>query len=189
MVAKHISTFEAPGLNAYFFSQRAGINSNPTRHLVHFIHGAKKSLLCAIYDLQDPSTLKALKSAAKRLRDHLLIVYDVGKGKPGKNGGTPDPKNESATAKMIHKFGLDKFATPVHVKGGNLMHDKFLVRDAEEVWTGSGNFTKGGLTLQDNNFLSIHSTGLAQVFTDAFHGLTHPNHPAAHSPRSPGAPR
>ena len=184
-MAKGISAFHAPGLNVYFYSQRAKVNSNPTKHLVDFINGAKKSLLCAIYDLQDQAILKALQSAAKRLKTKLFIVYDAGKGKPGKGGGTPDPKNTSATGNMIHKFGLDKFATPVHVKGGNLMHDKFLVRDDSDVWTGSGNFTKGGLTLQDNNFLAIHSPELAKVYADTFQNLLHPGHAGTHAAKKP----
>ena len=44
----------------------------------------------------------------------------------------------------------------VHLTGRHLMHDKFLVRDGRSVWTGSANFTTGGLELQDNNCLVIH---------------------------------
>src|SRR5713226_1341376 len=183
-MAKGISVFTAPGLNVYFYSQRVNVNSNPTKHLVDFINGAKKSLIGAIYDMQNPAVLLALKSAAKRLNTNLHIVYDAGKGKP-KPGTAPDPKNASATGKMIRKYGLDRFATAVHVKGGNLMHDKFLVRDAADLWTGSGNFTKGGLTLQDNNFMAIHSPDLAKVYTDAYQGLMHPNHPSVHAPKGP----
>jgi len=183
-MAKNISIFQSPGLNVYFYSQRAKINSNPTKHLVDFINGAKKSLVCAIYDLQNAAVLQAMKSASKRLKNNFHLVYDAGKGKP-KPGTAPDPKNAPATGKMIHKFGLDNFATAVHVKGGNLMHDKFLVRDAVEIWTGSGNFTKGGLTLQDNNFLTIRSPELAKVYTDTYREVLHPNHPAIHAPKKP----
>ncbi len=184
-MATDISTFQSPGLNVYFLSQRAKIDGRPSQHLVQFIHGGKKSLLCAIYDLRDPAVLQALKSAAQRLKNHLHIVYDAGKSKPAVGGGAPDPKNAAATAKMIQQHGLDKFATAVHVTGGNLMHDKFLVRDDADVWTGSGNFTHGGFTLQDNNFLTIHSPELAKVYTDAFQGLMHPNHAAVHAPKNP----
>src|SRR5262249_40147842 len=91
----------------------------------------------------------------------------------------------SKTGQLIKQFGLDAFATPVHVKGGNLMHDKFVIRDDADVWTGSGNFTIGGLTLQDNNFLAVHSVMLAKVYSDAFHGMTHPNHLSEHAPKTP----
>src|SRR5216117_454755 len=117
-MAKGISTFKASGLNVYFYSQRAKVNSNPTKQLVDFINGAKKSLLCAIYDLEDPSILKAMKIAAGRLKTNLHIVYDAGKSKVRKAGVSADPK-PSKTGQLIKKSGLDKYATGVHVQGGN----------------------------------------------------------------------
>jgi len=180
------SVSEAQGLRVYFYSQRAKINSNPTTHLKDFINGANHSLLCAIYDLEHPDILKALQSAAGKLKTNLHIVYDAGKSKSRQAGVTADPK-PTKTAELIKQYGLDQYASGVHVKGGNLMHDKFLVRDGKEVWTGSGNFTKGGLTLQDNNFLVIPSTGLASAYKDAFYGLLHPGHTLAHAPKKPKA--
>jgi phosphatidylserine/phosphatidylglycerophosphate/cardiolipin synthase-like enzyme len=185
-VANNSSTFQSPGLSVYFLSQRAKINGQPAQHLAQFIDAAKSSLLCAIYDLEHPAILKALKGAAQRLNTNLHIVYDAGKGKPPQPGVGVDPK-PSKTGQLIQQSGLDRFATGIHLKGGDLMHDKFVVRDDADVWTGSGNFTKGGLTLQDNNFLAITSAALAKVYADAFHGLTHPNHAAAHAPNPPPA--
>ncbi len=121
-MAKNISTFQAPGLSVYFYSQRAKVNSNPTKHLADFINAASKSLLCAIYDLEDPSILLALKSAAARLKTKLHIIYDAGKSKAQRAGITADPK-PSKTGQLIKKNGLDRYATGVHVQGGNLMHD------------------------------------------------------------------
>ncbi len=187
-MAPNISIFQAGGLRVYFYSHRANVNSNPTKHLADFIDGAKKALLCAIYDIQDQSTLQALKRAATRLSTGLHIIYDAGKGPARKTGVTADPK-PSKSGQLIKQYGLDSYATAVHVQGGNLMHDKFLVRDAVDVWTGSGNFTKGGLTLQDNNFLAITSAALSQVYADTFRGMLHPAHGSTHSPKNPkGAP-
>jgi len=52
-MAPNISIFQAGGLRVYFYSHRANVNSNPTKHLADFIDGAKKALLCAIYDIQE----------------------------------------------------------------------------------------------------------------------------------------
>src|SRR5262249_25964207 len=183
-MAKDISTFHSSGLDVYFLSQRAKIDGHVSQHLAKFIQDAKASLVCAIYDLEDPTILKALKSTADRLNTGLHILHDAGKGKPPQPGVALDPKT-SKTGQLIKQFGLDAFATPVHVKGGNLMHDKFVIRDDADVWTGSGNFTKGGLILQDNNFLAINSVLLAKVYSDAFHGMTHPNHLSEHAPKVP----
>ncbi len=49
-----------------------------------------------------------------------------------------------------------------------LMHDKFVVVDRQEVWTGSLNFTTGGAYKDDNNLLRIRSLEVAQNYTREF---------------------
>jgi len=49
-----------------------------------------------------------------------------------------------------------------------LMHNKFLVIDRYEVWTGSTNLTVGGLYRNDNNLIRIRSTRLAENYTREF---------------------
>ena len=60
-----------------------------------------------------------------------------------------DPK-PGRTHAAIKRAGLERYTTPVDMTSRHLMHDKFLVRDRKAPWTGSANFTKGGLVLQDN---------------------------------------
>ena len=49
-----------------------------------------------------------------------------------------------------------------------LMHDKFVVIDRNEVWTGSMNFTTGGGYLDNNNLVRIRSSRLAEAYTEEF---------------------
>lgn len=49
-----------------------------------------------------------------------------------------------------------------------LMHDKFVVIDRSEVWTGSMNFTTGGGYLDNNNLLRLQSTRVAEDYTREF---------------------
>ena len=49
-----------------------------------------------------------------------------------------------------------------------LMHNKFVIIDRWEVWTGSTNFTTGGVYRNDNNLVRIRSTRLAQNYTAEF---------------------
>jgi phosphatidylserine/phosphatidylglycerophosphate/cardiolipin synthase-like enzyme len=49
-----------------------------------------------------------------------------------------------------------------------IMHDKFVVVDGAVVWTGSMNFTRNDAYRNDNNFIRIHSTRLAQNYTREF---------------------
>ncbi len=61
-----------------------------------------------------------------------------------------------------------------------LMHDKFVIIDRTEVWTGSMNFTVGGAYRDNNNLISIQSAKVAEDYTHEFeemfiHHLFGPN--------------
>ncbi len=49
-----------------------------------------------------------------------------------------------------------------------LMHDKFVVIDNSEVWTGSMNFTDSGAYADNNNMIRIRSVKMAENFTREF---------------------
>ena len=49
-----------------------------------------------------------------------------------------------------------------------LMHDKFMVIDRSEVWTGSMNFTTSGAYEDNNNLIRIRSTKVAEDYTVEF---------------------
>ena len=49
-----------------------------------------------------------------------------------------------------------------------LMHDKFMVIDKSEVWTGSMNFTDSGTYDDNNNMIHILSTKMAENYTKEF---------------------
>ncbi len=49
-----------------------------------------------------------------------------------------------------------------------IMHDKFVVLDGAAVWTGSMNFTRNDAYRNNNNFIHIRSTRLAQNYTAEF---------------------
>ncbi len=48
------------------------------------------------------------------------------------------------------------------------MHNKFLVKDDEHVWTGSLNLTKNGIHRNNNNVVQIHDTQIARLYTAEF---------------------
>ncbi len=165
---KTSSTLTLPNLTFFFQSKRAAVNANTPAQLVKFIQGARKRLDVAIYDLKEPSVLNALKVASGKVQ--LRIRYDAGKGgKVGAKSRTVDPK--ASTGGAITAAGLKGVSTAI-TESGHLMHNKFIVRDKATVWTGSGNFTNGGLTLQDNNYMIIDSVLMANAYSAAFDELT-----------------
>jgi phosphatidylserine/phosphatidylglycerophosphate/cardiolipin synthase-like enzyme len=52
-----------------------------------------------------------------------------------------------------------------------LMHDKFMVIDKSEVWMGSMNFTDSGTYDDNNNFMHIHSTKIAEDYSKEFNEM------------------
>ena len=170
------ATFATTSLAFYFHSKRARVDGKALSQLVKFIESAKHSLDVAIYDMRNTDVLKALKRMSSKVNLHIL--YDTGKA--GGNSTTVDPK-VSTTAQAINAAGLKAFAHPVNEKSGHLMHDKFIVRDGVSVWSGSGNFTNGGLLLQDNNFFTIHSPAVAAAYSKTFGDLGAPGHSASHT--------
>ena len=166
------TTFTADNLTVYFQSQRAAIEADLTTKLVAFIKGTQHKLDCAIYDLRDPDVIAALQSVAHDPNRSLRIAFDAGKDRTG--GPIADPK-PSGILQAIEDAGLGHVAKAAH-NGSHLMHNKFLVRDGAVVWTGSANFTVGGLQLQDNNCLIINATDIANRYTDAFEKLLQDDH-------------
>jgi phosphatidylserine/phosphatidylglycerophosphate/cardiolipin synthase-like enzyme len=168
---ENAATFETRGLVVHFQSERAGVNADLTDQLAKFISATEGSLDCAIYDLRHP-TIAAALARVKQDGKTVRIAYDGGKVRSG--GLAADPK-PNGTAQLLEEVGLIDVATAVH-EGRQLMHDKFLVRDGRTVWTGSANFTKGGLELQDNNCLAITSPELARRYTAVFEDLISGTH-------------
>jgi phosphatidylserine/phosphatidylglycerophosphate/cardiolipin synthase-like enzyme len=56
-----------------------------------------------------------------------------------------------------------------------LMHDKFVVIDRSEVWTGSMNYTVGGAYKDNNNLIHIRSTQVAQDYIAEFEEMFNDN--------------
>jgi len=180
-----IAAFSTKGFNFYFQSARAKIDGKVASHLVQFIEGAKHSLDVAIYDMKNPDVLKALKKMSSSV--HLHILYDGGKGS-GVGGGSTNVDPKVPTGQAIVAAGLRQFAHAVQEKGSHLMHNKFIVRDGASVWTGSGNFTNGGLLLQDNNFLTVDSPAIAAAYAKAFGELAGAGHAVSHTKGVQGVP-
>ncbi len=54
------------------------------------------------------------------------------------------------------------------IAGMKLMHNKFILRDQQAVWTGSTNMTDDAFTLMENNILEIDSSPLANYYAQDF---------------------
>ena len=113
--------------------------------LISLIESANVSVHCALYDVELPGVVDALKGKAEDVDMRLVTDKD----------------------NTEHLFGIEYAANDgTH----QLMHDKFCVIDGEIVFTGSYNPTITGMK-NDNNMLIVYSKYIASNYEDEFSEL------------------
>jgi phosphatidylserine/phosphatidylglycerophosphate/cardiolipin synthase-like enzyme len=130
-----------------FSSQISGGVDGP---LVEAINSARQSVDVAAYSLSLNSVRNALIDAHQRGVAVRVVMES-------ENMDRSDPQ------KLI-----EAGVPVVGDRREGLMHNKFIVIDRSEVWTGSMNFTEGGAYKDNNNLIRIRSTQLAENFTTEF---------------------
>jgi phosphatidylserine/phosphatidylglycerophosphate/cardiolipin synthase-like enzyme len=132
--------------------------------LVAFLGAAQRSLDIALYDVRLPGAVgddvrEALESAVER-GVIVRLLYNV----PGV-WKVPVPPPPSTRPEL-----LETLSCAVRGIAGqpDLMHHKYVVRDAEAVWTGSANWTIDSWTRQENVLCTAESVPLARAFQQDF---------------------
>jgi phosphatidylserine/phosphatidylglycerophosphate/cardiolipin synthase-like enzyme len=96
----------------------------------------------------------------------IRICYDGDKPLPPDLAAGQDPA-QPGTGAFVQSLGYPWR----RIAGMKLMHDKFIVRDAVSVWTGSTNMTDDAFTLMENNIVEIRSAALAHYYAQDFEQL------------------
>jgi phosphatidylserine/phosphatidylglycerophosphate/cardiolipin synthase-like enzyme len=141
----------------YFTNPASPISSQGTGGadgpLVEAIDSARLSVDVAAYSISLNSVRNALIRAHERGATVRVVMEST-------NMDRSDPQ------RMI-KAGIP-------IIGDNrdgLMHDKFIVIDKSEVWTGSMNFTDAGAYDDNNNLMRIRSTKVAEDYSKEFNEM------------------
>jgi phosphatidylserine/phosphatidylglycerophosphate/cardiolipin synthase-like enzyme len=167
---------------------RHGGKANQPGHVAglfaEFVAVTRETLDIAIYDFRLDGSLAdtviaALQKAAGR-GVAVRIAYDASKPSAqtttafAGTGGDPAPVGTEAWLHQ-HFDGTPVTLRPIKTPSGQLMHDKYLVRDVGSrraaVWTGSANFTTDAWTHQENNTLQLASARLAAAYRQDFDEL------------------
>jgi phosphatidylserine/phosphatidylglycerophosphate/cardiolipin synthase-like enzyme len=114
------------------------------------IEGARLSVDMAIYDLNLWSIRDALISAHRRGVEVRVV--------------TESDNQDEQEVQDLKQAGIEVLGD----RREGLMHDKFVVIDRSQVWTGSMNYTIGGGYLDNNNLLQVQSFRLAEDYTHEF---------------------
>jgi len=134
--------FTAPANDEY----RGG----PDQYIVEAIDQARSQVDAALYDLN----LWSIRNAFIRAHERGVLVRLVLEG---------DSLDRPEIQELI-SAGIPVVAD----ESESLMHNKFLVVDHAEVWTGSMNLTMNGAYRHLNNLVRIRSSRLAENFTEEF---------------------
>ena len=132
------------------------------RELATFLGGARESLDLALYDVRFETDAGALVLAtllaAQQRGIRIRLVYNV-----DHPGPIPVPPPPEMAPEAIE-------ALPVPTRGiagiPDLMHHKFAVRDAADVWSGSTNWTDDSWSRQENVIVRVlGAPALARAFS------------------------
>jgi phosphatidylserine/phosphatidylglycerophosphate/cardiolipin synthase-like enzyme len=141
--------------------------------LLAFLGAARTSLDLAVYDAHldgdgDDRLINALDAAeARGVRVRAVYNDDHRKSAPV----PPPPAEPSLLARLAA-------AVPSTAIPGipDLMHDKYVIRDGDTVWTGSTNWTDDAWSHMENLIVTIPSADLAAAFTRDFEQLWQKRH-------------
>ncbi len=137
----YFSEPEAPNADSY----RGG----PDAELAAAIDAAQVSVDAAIHDLNLWSIRDALLDAERRGVELRIVVESS-------NMDREEMQELAEAIPLVEDFGEGR------------MHNKFVVIDGQEVWTGSMNYTTTGAYRNRNNLLRIESEAVAAVYTEEF---------------------
>jgi phosphatidylserine/phosphatidylglycerophosphate/cardiolipin synthase-like enzyme len=133
-----------------------------------FLNQARESLDLALYDVRLESDAGALVLAALLAAPQrgvrVRLVYNLSHPGPIPVPPPPETRPEAIEALPVDTRGIAGIP--------DLMHHKFCVRDARDVWTGSMNWTEDSWTRQENVVVRVPAAEkLAYAFTLDFEQL------------------
>jgi phosphatidylserine/phosphatidylglycerophosphate/cardiolipin synthase-like enzyme len=135
--------------------------------LAEFVAAAKQTLEVAIYDVNLPPNLVDIFGAELRAAEKrgvaIRFAYNLDHAK---NVPVPPPP-------ITNPEAIEGLPFPTEAIPGvpDLMHHKYVVRDASSIWTGSTNWTADSWTREENVIITLDSPALAARYRDDFEQL------------------
>jgi phosphatidylserine/phosphatidylglycerophosphate/cardiolipin synthase-like enzyme len=156
-----------PPMEVWTLTEGGQSAEKTAERLAAFLDEAKDSLELALYDVRLPGPVGDLVAGALRAAGErgvkVRLLYNVDTERP------PAIHPPPATEPELWD-GLPLEAVPVPGIP-DLMHHKYVVRDAEAVWTGSANWTIDSWTKQENVLATVDSAGIAASYRRNFEEL------------------
>jgi len=135
--------------------------------LAEFVAAAKQTLEIAVYDLNLPPELHDIVCgalvAAQERGVAVRLAYNLDHAK-----AAPVPPPPSTDPDAVESMPFPTVAIP---GVPDLMHHKYVVRDAASVWTGSTNWTADSWTREENVIVTVDSAAVAERYREDFEQL------------------
>lgn len=136
--------------------------------LVAWLGETRRTLDLALYDVRIPGPVGdevagAIRAARERGVRVRIAIHD------------PEVRAEGLAPPRTRTDVLAGLGVEVRLidGDGDLMHNKFAVRDGTAVWCGSTNWTLDSWTHEENVIVTAHSQALAQAYERTFEELWH----------------
>ena len=135
--------------------------------IAEFVAAAKQTLEIAVYDFHLPPELDAIVGgelvAAQKRGVAVRLAYNV-----DHPADIPVPTPPRTDPDQMEALPFPTAAIP---GVPDLMHHKYLIRDAASVVTGSTNWTADSWTREENVVVTVDSPGVAARYRDDFEQL------------------
>lgn len=119
------------------------------QELCHWLGQTQQQVDLAVFELELPCVEEVLKRLHQQKKQVRIVS---------------DSDHLSPEIKRLKKLGIPV----VDDQRGAFMHNKFLVRDDDSLWTGSMNLTPNGVHRNNNNVVRIRHAGVAQLYRAEF---------------------
>ena len=164
-------------LSVLFIAEGDQTAADVAGQMTDFISLAQRRLDLAVYDCRlDEEAAGPIRAALQdRLKQgvQIRLIYDDSAKKPQTHDQFESIGGdfaEGGTHERVEELGLPD--TLVRgIRGEGLMHEKFIARDGEAVWTGSMNWTNDSMTRMENTIVSLLSPELTALFERDFDQL------------------
>ena len=145
-----------------------GQPAEETAHaLAAFLAAAQRTLEIAVYDFHLPPDLEAIVTgelaAAQKRGVAVRLAYNV-----DHPADIPVPAPPRTSPDVMESLPFPTAAIP---GVPDLMHNKYAVRDAAAVWTGSTNWTGDSWTREENVVVTVDSAAVAALYRTDFEQL------------------
>ncbi len=126
-------------------------------------NSARYALRASVYEFSHMPVLKAFKAASEAGAD-VEIIYDARKAEP-----------QGTTHTAVRECGIEQLMIPRRSNRSYISHNKFIVLVKDEqpqgIWTGSTNFTAGGIFGQSNVGHVVRDRDVARAYLDYWYRL------------------